>query len=41
MIRDVMDPILDAVRDRTQEANNRIDTPSHYAAVFRRCASWD
>jgi hypothetical protein len=41
MIRGVIAPVLDQVRRRTQEANNRIDTPSHYAAVFRRCASWE
>jgi hypothetical protein len=41
MIQGVIAPILDAVRQRSQDANSRIDTPSHYATVFRRCASWE
>ncbi len=41
MIQGVIAPILDAVRSRTRDANSRIDTPTHYAAVFRRCASWE
>jgi hypothetical protein len=41
MIRGVLAPVLDAVRRRTQEANDRIDTAEHYAAVFRRCSSWE
>jgi hypothetical protein len=41
MVQETIAPILDAVRRRSQDANGHIDSPSHYAAVFRRCASWE
>ena len=39
-IRAAVEPVLDAVRSRAQAANAQIDTPAHYAEVFRRCNSW-
>jgi len=41
MIHHILAPVLDAVLARTKAANNLIDTPQHYSAVFRRCDSWD
>ena len=39
-IRAALEPVLDAVRARAQAANAQIDTPAHYAEVFRRCNAW-
>lgn len=39
-IRAALDPVMDAARRDAQEANGRLDTPAHYAEVFRRCADW-
>jgi hypothetical protein len=41
MIERALSPVLDAARRRAQDANSRIDTAQHYAAVFRRCPSWE
>jgi hypothetical protein len=39
-IRAALDPVLDAVRARAQVGNGRLDTPDHYAEIFRRCSDW-
>jgi hypothetical protein len=39
-IRAAVEPVLDAARARAQAANAQIDTPLHYAEVFRRCNAW-
>ena len=40
VIRDALDPVLDAVRARAQAGNSRLDTPENYAEIFRRCSAW-
>ena len=40
IVRAAVEPWLDAIRQRAQDGNDRLDTPENYVRVFRRCPSW-